>query len=74
MAMNLMNQVHSIAEVTEAVVGGDLMKKIEANVRGEITETTETVNGMTESLTLFADEVTKVAGEVGTGTFGRENK
>jgi osomolarity two-component system sensor histidine kinase NIK1 len=66
MAMNLTNQVRSIAQVTKAVAGGDLTKKIEVDVRGEIKELKETVNGMTESLSLFADEVTRVAREVGT--------
>lgn len=36
MAMNLTNQVHSIVDVTKAVAGGDLTKKIEVDVRGEI--------------------------------------
>ncbi|KAG1856985.1 hypothetical protein DFJ58DRAFT_783872 [Suillus subalutaceus] len=53
-------------KVTKAVAGGDLTKKIEVDVRGEIKELKETVNGMTESLSLFADEVTRVAREVGT--------
>src|ERR1700727_2480229 len=66
MAMNLTNQVRSIAEVTKAVAGGDLTKKIDVDVRGEILELKETVNGMTESLSVFADEVTRVAREVGT--------
>ncbi|KAL4263345.1 histidine kinase [Pleurotus pulmonarius] len=66
MAMNLTNQVRSIAEVTKAVAGGDLTKKIEVDVRGEILDLKETVNGMTESLSVFADEVTRVAREVGT--------
>ncbi|KAF9244482.1 hypothetical protein BU15DRAFT_85871 [Melanogaster broomeanus] len=59
MAMNLTNQVRSIAEVTKAVAAGDLTRKIEVDVRGEIKELKETVNGMTESLSLFADEVTR---------------
>lgn len=66
MAMNLTNQVRSIAGVTKAVAQGDLTKKIEVDVRGEILELKETVNGMTESLSIFADEVTRVAREVGT--------
>ena len=66
MAMNLTNQVHSIAEVTKAVAGGDLTNKIDVDVRGEILELKETVNGMTESLSVFADEVMRVAREVGT--------
>jgi osomolarity two-component system sensor histidine kinase NIK1 len=43
-----------------------LTKKIEVDVKGEILELKETVNGMTESLSVFADEVTRVAREVGT--------
>ncbi|KII84955.1 hypothetical protein PLICRDRAFT_116963 [Plicaturopsis crispa FD-325 SS-3] len=66
MAMNLTNQVRSIAKVTKAVAGGDLTKKIDVDTRGEILELKETVNGMTESLSVFADEVTRVAKEVGT--------
>ena len=66
MAMNLTNQVRSIAEVTKAVAGGDLTKRITVDVRGEILDLKETVNGMTESLRVFADEVTRLAREVGT--------
>ena len=66
MAMNLTNQVRSIAEVTKAVAGGDLTKRITVDVRGEMLDLKETVNGMTESLSLFAAEVTRVAKEVGT--------
>jgi osomolarity two-component system, sensor histidine kinase NIK1 len=66
MAMNLTNQVRSIAEVTKAVASGDLTKKVEVDVRGEMLDLKETVNGMTESLSVFAVEVTRVAREVGT--------
>ncbi|EED77891.1 hypothetical histidine kinase [Postia placenta Mad-698-R] len=66
MAMNLTNQVRSIAEVTKAVAGGDLTKRITVDVRGEMLDLKKTVNGMTESLSVFADEVTRVAKEVGT--------
>jgi osomolarity two-component system sensor histidine kinase NIK1 len=66
MAMNLTNQVRSIAQVTKAVASGDLSKRIEVDVKGEILDLKETVNNMTESLSLFADEVTRVAREVGT--------
>lgn len=75
MAMNLTNQVRSIAEVTKAVAGGDLTKKVAVDVRGEMLDLKETVNGMTESLSLFADEVTRVAREVGTeGRLGGQAK
>ncbi|KAJ3930156.1 MAG: histidine kinase [Lentinula lateritia] len=75
MAMNLTNQVRSIAEVTKAVAGGDLSKKIQVDVKGEILDLKETVNEMTESLSVFADEVTRVAREVGTeGKLGGQAK
>ncbi|KAI0031298.1 hypothetical protein K488DRAFT_52367 [Vararia minispora EC-137] len=75
MAMNLTNQVRSIANVTKAVANGDLTRKIEVDVRGEMLELKDTVNGMTESLSLFADEVTRVAREVGTeGRLGGQAK
>ncbi|KAH8802033.1 hypothetical protein DL96DRAFT_1672185 [Flagelloscypha sp. PMI_526] len=66
MADNLTNQVRSIATVTKAVASGDLTKRIDVDVKGEMLELKETVNGMTESLSIFADEVTRVAKEVGT--------
>lgn len=66
MAENLTNQVRSIATVTKAVANGDLTKRIEVDVKGEMAELKATVNGMTSSLSTFADEVTRVAREVGT--------
>ena len=36
------------------------------DMHGEILDLKETVNGMTESLRVFADEVTRLAREVGT--------
>jgi osomolarity two-component system, sensor histidine kinase NIK1 len=48
-----------------AVAGGDSMKKIGVDVRGGVLELKETVNGMMESLSVFADEVARVAREVG---------
>ena len=38
MATNLTNQVRNIADVTTAVAGGDLSKKITVDVKGEILE------------------------------------
>jgi HAMP domain-containing protein len=42
MVMNLTNQADSIADVTKAVADGDLTKKIEPDVRGEILKLKET--------------------------------
>jgi signal transduction histidine kinase/HAMP domain-containing protein/CheY-like chemotaxis protein len=66
MAANLTDQVRSIAEVTTAVALGDLTQKIRVDARGEILELKETINTMVDQLSAFADEVTRVAREVGT--------
>ncbi|MGZ5467025.1 MAG: HAMP domain-containing protein, partial [Thermoanaerobaculia bacterium] len=66
MASNLTGQVRNIAVVTTAVANGDLSQKITVDVKGEILELKNTINAMVDSLRLFADEVTRVAKEVGT--------
>ncbi|MGN6401402.1 MAG: response regulator [Flavisolibacter sp.] len=66
MASNLTGQVRHIAEVTTAVANGDLSRKIEVDVKGEILELKNTINTMVEQLRAFASEVTRVAREVGT--------
>src|SRR3989454_111170 len=72
MAGNLTSQVRNIAEVTTAVQQGDLSKKITVDVRGEILELKQTINTMVDQLNAFANEVTRVAREVGTeGKIGR---
>ncbi|MEV4973111.1 HAMP domain-containing protein [Streptomyces scopuliridis] len=65
MAGNLTNQVRGIAEVTTAVANGDLSQKVTVSARGEVAQLAETINQMTETLRTFADEVTRVASEVG---------
>ena len=66
MASNLTNQVRNIALVTTAVANGDLSQKITVDVRGEVAELKHTINTMVDRLGTFADEVTRVAREVGT--------
>ena len=66
MAGNLTGQVRNIAQVTTAVATGDLSKKIDVDARGEILELKTTINTMVDQLSAFADEVTRVAREVGT--------
>src|SRR5580658_5741764 len=66
MAGNLTAQVRSIAQVTTAVAQGDLTQKITVDARGEILELKTTLNTMVDQLSAFADEVTRVAREVGT--------
>src|SRR4029079_4365728 len=53
-------------DVTTAVANGDLSQKISVEVQGEVLELKNTINNMVDRLRIFADEVTRVAREVGT--------
>ncbi|KAJ1675774.1 histidine kinase osmosensor [Spiromyces aspiralis] len=75
MADNLTKQVRDIAEVTKAVARGDLKQKVQVELKGEMAELKETINTMVDQLDMFADEVTRVAREVGTeGKLGGQAK
>jgi signal transduction histidine kinase/HAMP domain-containing protein/ActR/RegA family two-component response regulator len=66
MASNLTHQVRSISQVSTAVAKGDLSQKITVSAKGEVAELADTINYLTETLRLFAEQVTRVAREVGT--------
>lgn len=66
MASNLTAQVRDIAMVTTAVAQGDLTRKVTAQCKGEILKLKSTINNMVDQLKQFAQEVTKIAKEVGT--------
>src|ERR671914_642588 len=66
MASNLPPRVRTIAQVATAVARGDLSRKITVDAQGEILELKDTLNTMVDQLSAFADEVTRVAREVGT--------
>ena len=66
MADNLTAQVRNIADVSTAIAGGDLSKKITVSVSGEMLQLKDTINTMVDQLNAFAGEVTRVAREVGT--------
>jgi len=65
MASNLTTQVRGIANVVTAVAKGDLTQKLALEARGEIATLGDTINGMVDSLTVFAEQVTDVARTVG---------
>src|SRR4029078_11802975 len=65
MASNLTSQVRGIAKVVTAVANGDLSQKLMLEAKGEIAALADTINGMTNTLRVFADQVTSVAREVG---------
>ncbi|HEU4582703.1 MAG TPA: HAMP domain-containing protein [Polyangiaceae bacterium] len=75
MATNLTNQVRGIASVVTAVANGDLTHKLALEARGEIAELAGTINGMTGTLAIFAEQVITVAREVGVeGKLGGQAK
>ncbi len=65
MANNLTLQVRGISKVVQAIAKGDLTQKISLHAKGEIADLADTINDMTTTLSTFADEVTRVAREVG---------
>ncbi len=65
MASNLTDQVRGIARVVTAVANGNLQGKLTLEAKGEIAELAETINSMTATLAVFAQQVTTVAREVG---------
>src|SRR5438067_12272670 len=69
MASNLTTQVRGIVKVVTAVADGDLSEKLQVNAKGEIAALGETLNNMTKTLSIFAQQVTSVA-----RTFGVEGK
>ncbi|KAJ6566103.1 hypothetical protein B0H19DRAFT_1351453 [Mycena capillaripes] len=75
MASNLTNQVRAISLVTKAIAYGELDKKIDVDVSGEMLDLKETFNEMMALLGNFSREVTRVALEVGTeGRLGGQAK
>ncbi|HEX7686272.1 MAG TPA: HAMP domain-containing protein, partial [Burkholderiaceae bacterium] len=75
MAGNLTSQVRGIAKVVTAVADGDLERKLTVEAKGEIAALADTINGMTDTLATFADQVTTVAREVGVeGKLGGQAK
>jgi len=66
MAANLTSQVRTIAAVVSAVAQGNLRRKLTGDTKGEIASLADTINGMIDTLAIFAEQVTNVAREVGT--------
>ena len=65
MAANLTEQVRGIVKVVTAVANGELTQKLTVNAKGEVAALADTINNMTGTLAIFADQVTTVAREVG---------
>ncbi|MEJ7735211.1 MAG: HAMP domain-containing protein, partial [Polyangiaceae bacterium] len=65
MASNLTNQVRGIAKVVTAVATGDLSQRFVVEAKGEIAALADTINSLTDSLRVFAEQVITVAREVG---------
>jgi HAMP domain-containing protein len=65
MAANLTGQVRNIAAVVTAVAQGNLRRQLTVDAKGESASLADTINGMIETLAIFAEQVTNVAREVG---------
>src|SRR5258707_473271 len=65
MANNLTNQVRGIVKVVTAVASGDLRQRLTVESKGEVAALADTINSMTDTLAIFAEQVTSVAREVG---------
>ncbi|HEX2187281.1 MAG TPA: response regulator [Longimicrobiaceae bacterium] len=66
LAGNLTVQLRDVSAVATAIADGDLTRKITVEAQGEILQIKEVINAMVDRLSVFADEVTRVAREVGT--------
>jgi len=65
MAANLTGQVRSVAQVVTAVANGDLDRKLMLEAKGEVAVLGDTINGMIDTLSTVAEQVSNVAREVG---------
>jgi HAMP domain-containing protein/signal transduction histidine kinase/DNA-binding response OmpR family regulator len=65
MASNLTEQVRGIVKVVTAVANGNLSQRLTVQAKGEVAALADTINNMTDTLAIFAEQVTNVAREVG---------
>ncbi|KAH6853769.1 hypothetical protein B0I37DRAFT_15141 [Chaetomium sp. MPI-CAGE-AT-0009] len=65
MARNLTSQVRGISTVTQAIANGDMSRKIDVEAKGEMLILKETINNMVDRLSIFCNEVQRVAKDVG---------
>jgi len=57
--------VRGIVKVVTAVANGNLTQRLTVQAKGEVAALADTINNMTDTLAIFADQVTNVAREVG---------
>lgn len=62
----LTGPIEGVREVVGAVASGDLSKRVTADVRGEMLDLKNTINGNVDQLNVFVSEVMRVSREVGT--------
>ncbi|ETS87987.1 Hybrid signal transduction histidine kinase J [Pestalotiopsis fici W106-1] len=65
MASNLTSQVRGISTVTQAIADGDMSQKITVTAGGEVALLKDTINNMVDRLSVFCNEVQRVAKDVG---------
>lgn len=57
--------MRGISTVTQAIANGDMSRKIDVEAKGEILILKETINNMVDRLSIFCNEVQRVAKDVG---------
>ena len=57
MASNLTEQVRGIVKVVTAVANGNLTQRLTVQAKGEVAALADTINGMTDTLATFADQI-----------------
>ncbi len=62
----LAGPIGGMQDVVGAVAGGDLSRRVSADVRGEMLDLKNTINGNVDQLNVFVSEVMRVSREVGT--------
>ncbi|MGB7532217.1 MAG: HAMP domain-containing protein, partial [Halobacteriota archaeon] len=65
LAANVTDQMRDIAKVSTAIANGDLTQKITVDVKGELLQLKDNINGMVDRLNLIGGEVSRVTREVG---------
>ena len=75
LAANVTDQMRDIAKVSTAIADGDLTQKITVDVKGEILQLKDNINGMVDRLNLIGGEVSRVTREVGVeGNLGAQGE
>ena len=66
MSTKLSDSVHSVTEVTHAIVGGDFSKQVTLDSQGDLLSLQEDVNHIATTLSTLSSGVVRMSREIGT--------